>query len=128
MDKSICKLIILAFLLMNIYGCVALLAGAVGGAGTGVWLSDKLTQEVNVPSDKCLSAVKSALKALRLQITKETVKEEVAQVMGKYSDGRTIWIDINRVSQRVSRIEVRVGVPGDKEAARKILDKINRNL
>lgn len=128
MDKSICKLIILAFLLMNIYGCVALLAGAVGGAGTGVWLSDKLTQEVNVPSDKCLSAVKSALKALRLQITKETVKEEVAQVMGKYSDGRTIWIDINRVSQRVSRIEVRVGVPGDKEAARKILDKINRYL
>jgi len=128
MDKSICKLIILAFLLMNIYGCVALLAGAAGGAGTAAWFSDKLTQEVNVPSDKCLSAVKSALKALRLQITKETVKEEVAQVMGKYSDGRTIWIDINRVSQRVSRIEVRVGVPGDKDAARKILDKINRYL
>lgn len=114
--------------LMNVCGCVALLAGTAGGAGTVAWLSGKLSQEVSVSFDRTLKATKSALKSLKLKVTKETVEEKVAQVMSNYTDGRTIWIDIHRVSESASRIEVRVGATGDKEAARKILDRITRYL
>ena len=124
MFKKAITLILSVLFLVNLYGCVALLAGAAGGAGTATWLSRKITEEVNIPMDKALAASKSAFKSLKLDISKETIKDEVAQIIGKYSDGRTVWVDIHRLSQSSSRIDVRVGAWGDKEAAREILDKI----
>jgi len=125
------KLVIFVFLLAlvaNLCGCVALVAGAAGGAGTAVWLSGKLTQEVNAPLDKSVKAVKRALSSLKLKVTKETTKDDVVQFMSKYSDDKTVWIDVHKVSDSVSRIDIRVGMSGDKVAARKILDKILRYL
>ena len=109
-------------LLVNMTGCIALLAGAAGGAGTAGWLSGKLTQEVNASFEKTIEATTSALDSLFLDMTKKTVKEDVAQVMGEYLDGRTIWIDIFPVSDSISSVSVRVGMAGDEEASRKILD------
>lgn len=128
MFRKVIVLILSVLWLMNMYGCVAVLAGAAGGAGTAAWLSGKLSQEVNVPFNRALNATKSGLKSLSFKITKETREEKVAQVMSNYMDGRTVWIDIHRVSESISRIEVRVGARGDKEAARKILDRITRYL
>lgn len=128
MFRKLAGVLFSVFLLVNMSGCVALLAGAAGGAGTAVWLSGKLTQEVNAPFQRSLNATKTALKSLRLKITKETTKEDVAQVMSNYTDGRTIWIDIRRISDLRSRIEVRVGAVGDKEAALKILTRIMKYL
>jgi len=128
MFKKTMILIFSAFLLVNMCGCIAILAGAAAGTGTAAWLSGKLSQEVNASFEASLKATKSALQSLKLNVTKETVKEDAAQVMSNYADGKTIWIDINRVSRVTSRIEVRVGVAGDKEAAHKILDRIRRYL
>ncbi|MFH1621980.1 MAG: DUF3568 family protein [Candidatus Omnitrophota bacterium] len=115
-------------LLVNMSGCVALIVGAAGGAGTAGWLSGKLTQELDASFDKTLKATTSALGSLKLDITKETTKDDVAQVMSQYSDGRTIWIDVHKVSDKISRIEIRVGMTGDLEVSRNILDKIERYL
>jgi hypothetical protein len=128
MIKKATLLFLSALLSLNLCGCVALLAGAAGGAGTAGWLSGKLSEEVNVPFDKALKATVSGLKSLKLEITKQTVKEDVAQVMGKYKDARTIWIDIRPVTASVSRIDVRVGITGDEEASREILAKIKKHL
>lgn len=128
MFRKIIVLAVSVLWLMNMCGCVALLAGAAGGAGTAAWLSGKLSQEVKASFDGTLKATRSALKSLRLKVTKETIEEKVAQVMSNYTDGRTIWIDIHRVSESTSRVEVRVGATGDKDIARKILDRIVRYL
>lgn len=125
MAKKIMALLFLVCLLVNIYGCASVLVGAAaGGIGTATWLSGKLSQEVNGSFDKSLNAAKSALKSLNLNIAKETVKEDVAQIMSNYTDGRTIWIDIHRISLSTTRIEIRVGAAGDQEAARKIMNII----
>ncbi len=117
------------FLLVNVYGCVALLAGAAGGAGTAAWLSEKLSQEVSAPFDKAIKASLLALRSLNLEVTKETKQEHIAQLMSKYTDGKTIWIDIRRLTDTSSRIDIRVGaVKGDKEASSKILKEISKNL
>lgn len=129
MLKKIVSLLFLVVFLINMYGCVALLAGAAGGAGTAVWLSGKLSQEVNSPFEKTITATKSALKSLKLEVTKETIEHNTAQIMSKYGDGKTIWIDIRRISEQSSRIDVRVGtISSDKEAADKILNRIKRYL
>jgi len=129
MFKKMATFIFSSLFLANLYGCAALLVGAASGAGTAVWLSEKLTQEVNAPFDRAIEAAKSALKSLKLEVTKETKEENIAQIMGKYADGKTIWIDIRRITQISSKIDVRVGaVNSDKGAAAKILKAINRHL
>lgn len=125
MYKKILGLILAGLVLFNVCGCVALLAGAAGGAGTAVWLSGKLTQEVNASLERTTDAAKTAIKSLRLAITKETTKEEVVQLVGEYNDGRTFWVDIHRITENSSNLEVRVGaVSSDKAAADRILKRI----
>ncbi|MFH1503983.1 MAG: DUF3568 family protein [Candidatus Omnitrophota bacterium] len=128
MLKKLVIFVILLGFVPCICGCFVFLAGAAGGAGTAAWLSNKLTQEVNASFDKSVEATKSALKSLRLKIEKETKKDNVAQIMSNYTDGKTIWIDIHNLTLKTSRIEVRVGIAGDEEAARKIMDKILKYL
>jgi len=126
--KILAALTIVACLSM-MSGCVLLLAGAAGGAGTAFWLSGKLSQEVNAPFDRTIRAAKSALKSLRLEVDKETRTNDAAQIMSTYTNGKTVWIDIHRVTDASSKVQVRVGsVSQDKEAADAILQKILRYL
>jgi hypothetical protein len=129
MVKKCLAFIGVLWLMVNLCGCFALVAGAAGGAGTAVWLSGKLTQEVNAPFEKAVQAVKSGLQSLKLEVTKETVESDVAQIMARYSDAKTIWVDVRRITAAGSKIEVRVGaVNPDKAAADKIIKAITRNL
>ena len=129
MFKRIMVFIFSGLLLLNAYGCVALLAGAVGGAGTAVWLSGKLTQEFHAPYERTIVAAKSALQSLQLEIVKEAREERVTQFKGNYSDGREFWLDVRKVTDNSTKVEVRVGgVSSDKDAASKILKKVQENL
>lgn len=129
MFKRITIFVFWGLLLLNIYGCVALLAGAVGGTGTAAWLSGKLTQEFNAPYERTINAATKALRSLKLKVTKEAKEENIAQLKSKYSDGREIWIDIRKVTENSTKVEVRVGgVSPDKAAAGKILKEMQRYL
>ncbi|MFC1805217.1 DUF3568 family protein [Candidatus Omnitrophota bacterium] len=116
------------FLLVNLTGCFALFAGAAGGTGTAIWLGGKMSQEVNATFEKSLRAARSGLKSLGLIVSKETVKYDVAQLISKHRDGRKIWIDVHRITQQASKIEVRVGMKNDEAATRRVLDRILRYL
>ena len=128
MFKKAVILMLSVLFLVNMSGCVALLAGAAGGAGTQAWLSGKLVQDVNTPFENTIYAAKTALESLNLGIVKEIKKTDVAQIKSNYTDGETIWIDIHRISQSTSRIAVRVGAMPDQEAAVEILNKIKEYL
>jgi len=128
MFKGLSNFLLVAVLLLNFTGCVAVVAGAAGGAGTAFWLEGKIRDEVKVPLKKAVDATTSALKSMRLEITKTTVKDEVAQIKAEYTDKRVIWIDIKKLTQDSSQIEIRVGMKGDKEASTKILERIKRYL
>jgi hypothetical protein len=128
MPKKIIVFLTLIGLSLSLCGCVVLLAGAVGGAGTAVWLSGKLTQEFKVPSDRAIRATHSALENLKLPITKETTTSEMTQIISRYSDGKTVWIDIKSTTSAACRVDIRVGATGTKEAERKILTKISSYL
>jgi len=130
MLKSTVVIILLVFLSLNICGCVPLLVagGVAGGAGTQTWLSGKLVQDVETPFEETIQAAKSALGALSLGITSEVRKARVAQIKSNYIDGETIWIDIHKITQSITRIAVRVGAVSDQEAAVEILSKIKEYL
>ena len=128
MLKRFCLFLCSIALLLHCYGCVAVLAGAAGGAGTAAWLSGKMMQEVSSSPQKSLKAVKAAFKSKGYFVTKETIKEDVIQVLGKDINGKKIWVDIIPVISSGSKVQVRVGLLSDKEAARTLLAEIVKNL
>lgn len=129
MFKKIGFFIILGLMALNMCGCAVLLAGAVGGSGTAVWLSGKLSQEFQSSYERTITATKIALQSLKLEITKETREEDISQLKSKYNDGKEIWIDIHKVTENSTKVEVRVGaVSPNKEAANNILKQIRRHL
>ena len=131
MIKKIGVLFFIGLFSISLCGCVPLVlaGGAIaGGFGTAGWFRGKLTQEVDAPFEKSIQATKSALQALKLEIVKETKKTKVAQIMSEYTDGKPIWVDIRKVSESSSRIEVRVGVVSNKAAGRRVLDTIKKYL
>ncbi|MFA5411637.1 MAG: DUF3568 family protein [Candidatus Omnitrophota bacterium] len=129
MVKKIAVFIFSAFLLLNMYGCFALFVGAAAGTGTAIWLSGKLTQQFNTPYERTIRAAESALRSLRLKVIKESKEENVTQLRSEYSDGKNIWIDIRKITEESTRVEVRVGaVSHDKTASEKILKRIQQYL
>jgi len=111
------------------YGCFALFAGAVGGAGTAAWLSGKLTQQVNAPYERTVGAIESALKSFNLVIVKEVKEADITTFRSNYTDGKEIWIDVKRITESSIKVEIRVGgVSSDKEACTKILNRIKEYL
>jgi glutamate synthase domain-containing protein 2 len=117
-----------SLLLLNLYGCVAVIAGAAGGTGTAAWLSGKLVQQVNAPSESSIKAVKETLRSMNLEIYSEVKVKDVTQIRSHYTDGRKIWIDIRSVGQTTSTLEVRVGAFGDKTVSAELLKQINSYL
>jgi len=129
MLKKITVFIFSGLLLLNIYGCFALFAGAAAGAGTAAWLSGKLTQEFNAPYERTIKATESALRSFNFEIAKEAKETDVTTFRSHYTDGKEIWIDVRRVTDTSTKVEVRVGaVSGDKEACTKILNRIKSYL
>ena len=129
MFKKFTVFFLWAALLLNICGCVALLVGATGGVGTAVWLSGKLSQEFYSPYEQTTHAVENALQALNLKIIKETKAGNITQLKSEYTDGKDIWIDIRKITDSSTRVEVRVGgVKSDKVNAAKILETIQKYL
>jgi hypothetical protein len=128
MGRKRAGIFFIGLLLISASGCFALLAGGAAGGGTAAWLSGKLVQQVDTPFDRAVSAARSGLQSLNLGIAKETLKKDVAQFKSEYTDGKTVWVDLHRITDTSTKIEVRVGAVSDKGAAEKILQSIKRYL
>ncbi|MFA5063300.1 MAG: DUF3568 family protein [Candidatus Omnitrophota bacterium] len=133
MQKKLAVFISSLILLTNICGCVALIAGSVaGGAGTAVWLSGKLVQSVDFPLDQVAKAAKEYLESGKFALTsKETISSghAVVQIRSRYISGERVRIDIHKITETRSRIEIRVGtLMGNREAADKVLKGITERL
>ena len=121
-------IIISIALLGAIYGCATVLVAGAGGVGTAFWLSGKLSETVAFPREKVVDATRAALKSMNMEIEKETEAADVTQLITKYTDGSKTWIDIRPIAKDSSKIEIRVGVRGNKSASNEILQKIKKNL
>ena len=115
--------LVLTVVSLSCAGCIFLAAGA-AGVGTAKWLSDKVTQEVNVPSAKVVKSVKAALEDMKANVYKETSAPEVTQILAKDVSGRQIWVDVKPIDANSTRVDVRVGYADGQKDAAKILENI----
>jgi hypothetical protein len=116
-------------------GCALFLVGAAAGAGAGTasYMGNELhvTQEVNM--DRAWSAANAAMQELQFRIIQDkTVKDATsATVYARNAKDQEVCIRLNRQSDRLTDIRVRVGTfdtTANREMAQLLYDKMKRHL
>ena len=116
------------YLSFTLFDCISAGTALAREAKVATWADGKVSQDVEGLFSKVVQAVIQALEALQLNITKTTIGKDTAQIIGEYLDSRTIWIDLRRISQHSTHLEIRVSIKGNKEASYKIWQKIKSFL
>ena len=120
--------VFLVFCLIATSGCVAVVAGAAVGAGGYAWVKSALIKEFDVSSVKLQEATRKALRDLDLDLLIDDSDRLTAKITSKFADGKSVGIAINAITERSSKIKIRVGWVGDKMKSEMILNAIESNL
>src|SRR5690606_5464798 len=91
-------------------GCVALMVGAGAGAAGTVYVLGKLEERVQDSVPKVHKAAVAGLQDLNLPILKDVGDKLSAQIESKTADEKTIWVNVNFVSEKLSEVSIRVGL------------------
>ncbi|MDD5432055.1 MAG: DUF3568 family protein [Candidatus Omnitrophica bacterium] len=117
MLKRLFRFLLVSFTAVNLCGCVVAMGVMAESA--------KAKQNFDIPYSQALDVVKGALKTLDIEFERADIRQDIAQVKGKYSNGRTVRILISKVSDTESEIAVRAGMTGaGKKDAEDILKAI----
>ena len=120
-----------AFLLVSAIlvtpGCFIVVAGA-AGAGTVAYVRGELDATLDKPLDAVAAAADDAIAQLQFAKISESKDAFTADLIARTAEDKKIEIKITKKGDGVSGVAIRIGLFGDEEKSRAILDKINANL
>lgn len=100
-------------------GCVVLAAGALAGGGTYAYISGWGERSYNVDLPDAYDAAERACSRLGLPI--EEKGRSLSEASIKAHDGDTpVWIKMESLNPRVTKVSVRVGLLGDDPGTQRI--------
>jgi hypothetical protein len=109
-------------------GCAVALVGAAAG-GTGyVYAKGQQEERFHAPVPRVHKAAIGALAELGLAASTDRGDQLTANIESEFADGAHVWIEIKEVEQGESKVEVRVGLTGDVDRAKRILAGIRGRL
>lgn len=109
-------------------GCVPLLIGAAAGAGGIAYVKGALVENIDETVEDIHQASLAALKDLGLFVTSDELNRHSVLINAEYEDGKKVVIKVDAITEYVSKITIRVGVVGDQEDSRLILNAIEKRL
>jgi len=121
-------LAVLLMMVMSLSGCWALLVGAAAGAGGYAWVSGALVKEYMQPSAVVQDAVVDAIDDLRLEMTREDRDRLTGRFRSEFSDGQSLKIYVDALTERSTRLKIRAGVFGNKLRSEMVLNVIENYL
>lgn len=113
--------------IFSLGGCVVVAAGA-AGAGTYAYVTGELSSVEQAKLDKCWSAVQSAVKDLQFTVKEQSKDALQARMVAQQADKTDIKISLERETDTLTKIRIRVGVFGDENTSRIVMDKIKSKL
>ena len=120
--------LLLIFVLMGTAGCVPLLIGAAVGAGSMVFINGALVENIDESVEDLHQAALDALKDLEIFVMSDELTRHSALIKAEYTDGKNVDIKVDAITEYVSKITIRVGLIGDQEDSRLILNAIEKRL
>jgi hypothetical protein len=126
--KNFCLHALLILLIFGHTRCVPLLVGAAAGAGGMSYAKGALSKNFEANVEKTHKATLKALKGLKLFIKSEELNKHDAMVKAEFEDGEEAKVFIDAVTEHVSKVTIRVGFMGDRDASQVILNAIQKQL
>lgn len=108
-------------------GCVVVAAGAVG-AGAVAYVRGELESSVEADLDTAYAAAQRALEKLEFARIEQRKSGLDAQLVHRTALDKRVEIKLKKITDRLTKIEIRVGIVGDQELSLTLLDKIRAEL
>ncbi|HRU05683.1 MAG TPA: DUF3568 family protein [Candidatus Brocadiia bacterium] len=119
--------LLVAVCAVSLNGCLLLVAGA-AGAGAISYVQGELKTTQAASLDRAFTAAKKAVDELGY-ITINSAKDAAkGEVVARTPSDTKITISLARVEDNITSIGIRVGIFGDEDMSRNLLDKIKRHL
>lgn len=115
-------------LLLFCVGCAPLLLGAAAGAGGVAYVKGTLEKNYNSPVKDVHRASLAGLKSMGLIVTNDDITRHKAHIDAEFEDGQLVDIDIKALTERASRLRIRVGVLGNEARSEMILFAIEKHI
>ena len=126
--KQFTVVIMLSALAVSQSGCFALLAGAAAGAGTLAWANGDLEYNFDSSVSEVHDATLKALRKTGLVVAQDVNDKHNAKLKSSYADGKDVNISISALTEKSSKIQIRVGVFGDRARSEALLNTIEKYL
>ncbi len=120
-------ILVLAAVLPWLTGCVVVAAGAVG-AGAVAYVRGELAASVEADLDSTYAAAQQALEKLEFAKIDQRKSGLDAQLVHRTALDKRVEIKLKKVTDRLTKIEIRIGIVGDQELSLTLLDKIRAEL
>jgi len=108
-------------------GCLVVAAGA-AGAGTVAYIRGELEASLEGRYDAVVTAASGAVTDLKFARISENKDALTAVIIARTADDKKIEIRVTRVTDTLSKVQIRVGIFGDEFVSVSILDRIKANL
>lgn len=108
-------------------GCVVVAAGAVG-AGAVAYVRGELEASLEANLDTAYAAAQRALARLEFAKIEQSRSGVDARLVHRTALDKKVEIKLKKVTDRLTKIEIRVGVVGDQELSLTLLDQIRAEL
>jgi hypothetical protein len=108
-------------------GCVVVAAGAVG-AGAVAYVRGELDSSVEHGIDDTYRATQQALAALEFAKISEHKSMIDAELVSRTALDKKVEIKLSKITERMTKIQIRVGMVGDQQLSLAILEKIQAQL
>ncbi len=126
--KQIIFIACLGLFVITQTGCFALLVGAAAGAGGYAWVKGALEQNFNANVTQVHSAILRAMQELKLAVIEDNYDHLKGKVIAEMASGEKVTTDINAMTEKVTKVKIRVGIVGDRSKSDMILTAIKKNL
>jgi len=118
----------LSFTVLTSSGCFALLLGGAAGAAGVVYIQGVLEKNVDSGLKDTHEAVLKALKSEDVFVKTDELNVASAETKGEFTDGEKVQVNIEALTEKSSKIKVRVGVFGNEAKSNAIMKAIEKRL
>ena len=109
-------------------GCFALLLGAAAGAAGVVYVKGDLEKNFDEDMERLHKASVAALKSKDIFVISETVNLHDITILGEDEAGEKVNVMIKALTEKTSKVKVRVGVVGDEAKSLELMNAIEKKL
>ena len=121
------SLILALGLLPLLTGCVVAVAGA-AGAGAIAYVRGELETSLDQNYNKVVESTRTALKELEFNKISESKDALEATLIYRTALDKKVTIKLNKVTDKTTKIGIRIGLIGDESLSISILEKIKADL